>query len=250
MSRSSASLLTTFRLSVGLYATIASCGLAAQTMSVEFNNTAGHVFSNDEQAAITEIADSATAEVRQVLPQVPASVTLTVSAGEAVIIETGEMGMAAEPGRVSWTVDASKPEGVIAIANAHLRSTLFHELHHLARGYVVRGGRPRTSFMDVVVSEGMATAFERDFAGAMPPWGDYPDDVSTWVDELVALPMSAFGSYAKWMLEHPDGRRWIGYRAGTYIVDQAMAASGMSSAELVLTETEEVLQLAGIEYAQ
>ena len=101
--------------------------------------------------------------------------------------------------------------------------------------------------MDVVVSEGMATAFERDFAGASPPWGDYPDDISTWVDELIALPMSAFGSYAKWMFKHPDGRRWIGYRAGTYIVDQAMAASGLSSAELVLTGTAEVLQLAGID---
>ena len=135
----------------------------------------------------------------------------------------------------------------MALADEHLRSTLFHELHHLARGYVVRGGEPRTSFMDAVVSEGMATAFERDFAGAKPPWGEYPEDISTWVEELLGLPMSAFGSYANWMLEHPDGRRWIGYRAGTYIVDQAMAASGMSAADMVLTETAAVLELAGLE---
>lgn len=246
MSRSSTSVFRAFRLWVGLWAAAASPGLGAQTISVEFDSV-DHVFSSDEQAVITRIANSVAAEVREVLPQVPPTVRLTVSAGEAVIVETGEMGMAPEPGRVSWTVDASRPEGVIAIANGHLRSTLFHELHHLARGYVVRGGSRRTSFMDVVVSEGMATAFERDFAGARPPWGAYPEDVSVWVDELVALPMSAFGSYAKWMLEHPDGRRWIGYRAGTYIVDQAMAASGKSSADLVLAGTAEVLQLAGID---
>lgn len=246
MSRSSPTLLRAFRLWAGLWAVAASSGLGAQTISVEFNNS-DHVFSNDEKTVIAQIATSVAAEIREVLPQVPPTVTLTVSAGEAVIEETGEMGMAPEPGRVSWTVDASRPEGVIAIANGYLRSTLFHELHHLARGYVVTGGSRRTSFMDVVVSEGLATAFERDFAGVKPPWGDYPEDVSEWVDELVALPMSAFGSYTKWMLEHPDGRRWIGYRAGTYIVDQAMAASGKSTAELVLTGTAEILQLAGID---
>lgn len=228
-------------------AVVFSASLAAQTVSVEFREDGDHVFSADERAAIAQIADDAYAEVRGVLPQVPDSVTLTVSAGTAVIPETGNVGMATEPGRVSWTVDVSRSEGVAAIANEHLRATLFHELHHLARGYVVRGGAPRTSFMDAVVGEGMATAFERDFAGAEPPWGEYPEDVSAWVEELVVLPMSAYGSYAKWMLEHPDGRRWIGYRAGTYIVDRAMDASGMSSADMVLMETAAVLEIAGLE---
>ena len=100
--------------------------------------------------------------------------------------------------------------------------------------------------MDTVVSEGMATAFERDFAGTKPPWGEYPEDVESWVEELLGLTMSAYGSYTKWMLQHPDGRRWIGYRAGTYIVDQAMSASGRSAADLVLVPTGEVLRLAGL----
>lgn len=224
-------------------AVVFSSGIAAQTTHVEFRDREGHVFSEAEQAVIVRIANTAVAEVREVLPEVPRSVTLVVSSGEGVIPETGELGMAPEPGRVTWTVDASRSEGVIAIARARLRSTLFHELHHLARGYVVRGGAPRTSFMDAVVSEGMATAFERDFAGARPPWAEYPADVSAWVEELLALPMSAFASYSKWMLEHPDGRRWIGYRAGTYIVDQAMSTSGLSSADLVLTPTARVLAL-------
>ena len=226
-------------------AVVFSTSLAAQT-DVEFSKSDAHIFSDDEQAAISRIARAVVVEVREVLPQVPPSVTLVVSAGSAVIEETGELGMAPEPGRVSWTVDPSRSEGVIAIASKHLRSTLFHELHHLARGYTVRGGAPRTSFMDAVVGEGMATAFERDFAGAKPPWGEYPEGVSAWVEELLLLPMSAFGSYAKWMLEHPDGRRWIGYRAGTYIVDQAMSGSGLSSADLVLTPTAEVLRLADL----
>jgi hypothetical protein len=69
-------------------------------------------------------------------------------------------------------------------------------------------GARRTSFMDGVVSEGLATAFERDAGGRLPPW-----------------------------FQHPDGRRRIGYRAGTYIADQAIAASGSSAADLVLAPT-------------
>ena len=220
--------------------------LTAQTILVEFSDSGGYVFSDEEQAVIVEIAGATEAEVRESLPLLPPEIRLTVSVGTGVVPETGETGLAPQPGYVSWTVDPSQPEGIVAIARTHLRSTLFHELHHLARGYVVRGGEPRTSFMDAVVSEGMATAFQRDFAGTAPPWGDYPDDVTAWVDELLALPMSAYGSYQQWMFQHPDGRRWIGYRVGTYIVDQAMLASGLSSADLVLTRTEDVLSLAGV----
>src|SRR5207249_1562042 len=110
--------------------------------------------------------------------------------------------------------------------------------------WLANGGQPRTSFMDGVVSEGLATAFERDFGGRRPPWGEYPEDVRQWVSELLDLPSSA--PYHQWMFQHPDGRRWIGYRAGTYIADRAIAASGRSAAELVLVATDEILRNAGV----
>jgi len=106
------------------------------------------------------------------------------------------------------------------------------------------GGRSPASFMDNVVSDGLATVFERDEGGRPTPWGEYPDDVREWVAELLDLPVDA--SYHEWMFLHPDGRRWIGYRAGTYIADKAIERSGLSSAQLVNTSTEEVLRFAGI----
>ena len=51
----------------------------------------------------------------------------------------------------------------------------------------------------------------------------------------------------QWMFRHPDGRRWIGYRAGTYIADRAIAASGLSAAQLVLVPTDEILEMAGVD---
>ena len=72
-----------------------------------------------------------------------------------------------------------------------------------------------------------------------------PEDVLAWVGELLKLPESE--RWDQWMYQHPDGRRWIGYRAGTYIADRAISESGRSAAELVLIPNEEgILKLAGI----
>lgn len=162
-----------------------------------------------------------------------------------MIPETGEAGSSVSPGHISWTVNPSRPEGPAAIAKSQLRSTLFHERHHQVRGWVKFGGSPRTSFMDGVVSEGLATAFERDFGGRQPPWSEYPKDAHLWVTELMHLPLHA--PYRQWMFQHPDGRRWIGYRAGTYIADRAIAASGLSAADLVKIPTNEIVRLAGFD---
>lgn len=213
-------------------------------ITCEFNDIDDNAFSQEARAAVHEVCDATEPEVRLLLPTLIPTVHLTVQVGTFVIPETGEVGTAVAPGRVSWTVDPSRPGGVVALARSRLRFTLFHELHHLVRGWVKSGREPPTTFMERVVREGLATAFERDGAGSKPLWGDYPENVRNWVDELLALPTDA--NYPQWMFQHPDGRRWIGYRAGTYIADLAMAASGKSAAELVTVPTAEILRLAGV----
>jgi hypothetical protein len=96
--------------------------------------------------------------------------------------------------------------------------------------------------MDHVISTGLAVAFERDFGGRTYPWAEYPPNVEEWVKELEALPSSVERN--PWLFRHPDGRRWVGIRAGTYLADRAMGASGKSAAELVLTPTADVLRMA------
>jgi uncharacterized protein YjaZ len=107
----------------------------------------------------------------------------------------------------------------------------------------MNGGAVPTWFMEGVVSEGLATAFARDAANEDAPWAKYPDDAERWVHELLQLPLTA--DYAQWMFFHPDGRPWIGYRAGTFLADRAIAASGRSAAALVRTDSRDVVELAG-----
>jgi hypothetical protein len=216
---------------------------ATPEIDVRFVDSEAHSFTGEERRVITGVSEAAVAEIAAILTGVPPRIELVVQAGPEVIPETGEAGMALAPGRIGWTVDPGRPGGVAAIAREKLRHTLFHEVHHLARGWTVEGRTVGSRMIDAVVSEGMATAFERDAAGWRPPWGEYPaGEVAGWVDELRAV--AGFETYATWMFRHPDGRRWIGYRAGTYLTDQAMAASGRSAAELVSTPTDEILSLA------
>jgi hypothetical protein len=199
-----------------------------------------YTFSSVERATIDRIANATAAEVRKLLPGLPAQLELTTRPSTGVVNQFGATGDAMSPNFVVWTVDPAHGAGVVAIAEKELRATLFHEFHHLAR---VVTGTPGT-LLERAVTEGMATAFERDFAGVQRPWGERPPEGSGWEAELLALPGDV--PLTDWLFAHPDGRRWIGYRTGTVWVDRATAKSGRTSAELVSAPTAEILRLAGV----
>lgn len=196
------------------------------------------------RALIAQICRSTDAELRWLLPKLPSDVTLMCSFGEQVIPEFGYGASALDKHTITFVIAPSTADEVEQIIKEHLRHVLFHEGHHLVRGWVRRGGMRRGSFIDGVICEGLASTFERDAAGHTAPWCDYPEAVRAWVDELLALPVDA--DYQRWMFRHPDGRRWIGYKAGTYIVDRAFERTGLDAARLVSTPSRQILELAGL----
>ena len=208
-----------------------------ESVDVVFYVYEGYTFSQDEQRTVRMIADTAERDARLLLPDLPRDLMIRVNPGRKVIDEIGSSSSHSLPNVIHWTVDPSGPGGVTGIARAHLRATLFFHFHRLTRLQHQRD----ITLMDHVVGLGMATAFERDAGGKNYPWGEYSGDVKTWFAELTALPASA--DLNDWLFRHPDGRRWIGMRTGTYIVDQAMRASGKSAAELVWVPTADVVRL-------
>lgn len=225
------------RIAIACAALLLSAVMACRdsTTGIRTEFVGSYAFSATERRTIARVAGLATIEARRYLPGLAPQLTLQVRSGKDVIPELGATATVGLSDWVQWTVDPDHPLGVVKIAETHLRGALFHEFHHLVRGSTIS----TTTLMDHVVTEGLATAFERDFAGESRPWADYPADVSKWVDELLLQPPTAKRS--EWLSQHPDGRRWIGYKAGTYLVDQAMKRLNRSSAELVSTPTNEIL---------
>jgi uncharacterized protein YjaZ len=202
---------------------------------IELEFRAGHTFSRSERQAIRDVAERALVDARRHLPALPSHLRLTVQAGSRVLPETGETGEIGLPGAVYWTVDPSHEGGVIAVVNAQLRPTLLHEWYHVVR----EAALPTESLVDRAVSEGLATAFERDVGRRATPWGAYPTEVDAWTDEFLALPEDA--SVRDWMHRHPDGRRWIGYKVGTRLADRARERSGLSLTALATVPTARIV---------
>ena len=213
-------------------------------VTVTFDDNESYTFTETDRATIQKIVDATIPEIAAVLPGAPNTVEIVIATGDQVIPELGSTGAALAPGRVTWIVDPTFEGGVAENAANTLRETLFHEIHHLVRGWTFEGSTTGKRMIDAVVAEGLATAFERDAADANPLWGQYdPEVVPAWVEELIPVP--DFRDYEIWMFEHPDGRKWIGYRAGTYIADQAIAATGETAATLATMPTDEILEAAG-----
>ncbi len=208
------------------------CGCTRHPVEVE-RPSEGRDLSAQETATLQDVADTAFRDVH--LAGLPPRVTLIVKWGTNVIPETGETGATGYPGNVGLTLDPERD--VLTTIRSWVRPCIIHELHHLARKSRFM---PHT-FRDRLISEGLATAFERDVAGIDPPWGRPPPE--PWVAEVLALPPDA--DQTSWFIKHPDGRRNVAMRVGTLLVDRASRASGKSPADLVLVPSGEVLVLAG-----
>ena len=224
---------------VGLILIVLYSSCVSHHVNVVFYRVSGQQFSWSEQRMIQTIADATVREVRQMLPMLPASLTLRVELGQQVDPETGATIAPRPPDMIYWTVDSAREGGASEVARAQLRAELFHSLYHLARTVAARPGH---TLQDQMVSVGLATVFERDFGGGSVPWGAYPPQVDTWVEEVLALPSDARLDH--WMDRHPDGRRWIGPKVGTYLVDRAIRASRRSVADLVSASTDDIIRMA------
>src|ERR1043166_9535998 len=137
-------------------------------INCDFADTNMHIFAENVRLAVQRVCEASERELRVLLPGLPPRNELHVVAGTRVIPETGETGYAVTPRLIVWIIDPTRSKEVESIVRSRLRYTLFHEFHHLVRGWVMDGGEPLESFMHGVVCEGLATAFERDAAGSNP----------------------------------------------------------------------------------
>jgi len=192
-----------------------------------------------EKHEVQKTAEDAAREVVQLIPFMPSYVNLVVypSVADDVILETGTMGMTYSDEYASVYFDHSIPYGKEELLDS-IRTTVYHELVHAAT-FQFEGWQPSVLFG--AVTEGLATVFERNYADEKPLWGNYEDDktMQKWLQELKDLP--GIGQKNNdYFFKHVDGRRWIVYKTGTWIVDKLLE-SGEDLFELMKLDHKDVM---------
>lgn len=152
-----------------------------------------------------------------------------------VIDATGDLGSTHNSEFVELAFDPDRSDEILK----QLRPTVYHEMNHAARFNIPIH---HVSFLDNCIKEGLATVFARDYAEAQVPWADYPAEVTDWMREIKE--QGETFNWDDYYFDHPDGRRWIAYKVGTYIVDEAKRNSGQSAIELTKLEGDKIMQLA------
>lgn len=154
-----------------------------------------------------------------------------------LIPETQDAGYTVNSELVMLAFNPNAPTKVLE----NITGTVFHEMNHAARYNIPIFHH---SFLDSCVMEGLATVFAREYAGDDALWSHQVENVSNWIKEIIE--QGANININDYMYSHPDGRRWIGYKVGTYIVDKAIKNSEKSVVDLTQMECLDILKLAKI----
>lgn len=212
-------------------------------MQVALLDTDEYVFSEEERQLVVEVVSGAEGQVRGLLRGLPERLNVAVYPTDLVIPDVGDGGVTPDKDLIELSVDPGHPGGVVSVVRGSFRTTLFHAAHHAATAHLVTA--KDETLLGYAVQEGLATAFERDFAGPRPLYAAYdPAEAERWLEELMT---TAEGRYEDWFYSRSAGCRRIGYRVGTYIVDTATANSQESAASLVGASTAEVLEMAHVD---
>jgi len=186
-------------------------------------------------------------EVRDLLPKLPDSIKVIVESVDWNLdIVNGVTGRTEtnSPPLVLVQISHNYKEGVIDSVYQGIKSTIFHEFHHLSRGWAIQDNKFSYGIPNAMVNEGLAVAFTEIYTGNINEVNAYTDEADNWVKEILVLPLNA--SYSDWVMgEHPDGRTYIGYRTGNYLARRAMNNSGKSILELSNLMPKEIIKLAG-----
>lgn len=205
-------------------------------------------FSKAEKKAIERIVKASTLKLRALLPNLPEAIHLSVGIIERNLDKVdGVAGRADDhvgKGQIVLWISKVYPGGIQAAIRDGLPGAIYHEFHHLSRGWTISNNKFGPGIPYAMVNEGLAVVFAEIYTGTRQEGNAYPPEVSSWVDEILKLPLDA--NYMHWVSgQHPDGREAIGYKAGNYLIRQALANSEKNILELSNMRAKDILMLAG-----
>jgi len=218
---------------------------AKKGVNIKFNENKEY-FTQAEKELITELVTESERKIRALLPSLPERITISMQITDKDFKDNGGVNGRAErnfPAEVIIEISNVYQGGISEAVKKGLISVIYHEFHHLARGWAIQDNKHDTEVYIATVNEGLAVVFSEIYTGVFLPWNKYPNNVDQWVKEIIELPKNS--NYRSWMFQHPDGRIGIGYKAGNFIIRQAMANADKDILELSKLSHKKILKLAG-----
>jgi hypothetical protein len=154
-------------------------GSDRDSLRIVFDENGGNGFSPEERIVVEGIVRQSESEVRTLLPSLPAEIVVTVVIIDRdVDIVGGVTGRASAPGEVQIELSSIYPGGILAAAESALSSSVFHELHHLYRGWTIQENRFGPGIVIAAVNEGLADVFTETYTGIyFEEASGYPENV-------------------------------------------------------------------------
>lgn len=185
------------------------------------------------QGQIRLVAELAHKDARAIINAIPETINIVIEPNARFTDKDVVVGGYAHSAElISLNFDPDLPYGRQKLL-AELRGAAMHELNHAAHfSFFPDDDSP---LIEEAVFEGLATVFERDYAGGeQPGFAKYEDEATMrdWLDEIL-LAQEQGGKREDLKYMHPDGRRWVLYKTGCWVVDAAMRESGKSIVELM-----------------
>ena len=206
-------------------------------------------FTAEQESRIEKITVKVIAKTQKSFPALSNKINFNfLIVDRDLTVVNGVAGRADRANSIEINISSIYAGGVDKAIEDSLEVTLFHEIHHIVRGWLVLENKFGHGIDIAVINEGLAEVYSELEGGH--PHSNYTGspDFDAWTKEILALPVEAHNKYAQWMFQHPDGRQAIGYRTGAWIVKKAMKASGKGIEELTQTPVKNIYTLAGYKF--
>lgn len=203
-------------------------------------------FDKELQAKISDAIPVWHSEVGERLPSLPSH--LYVEFDNRYLIDvTGTGGSAVSRNKILLAFDPDF-KGDKAEQFNNLRATYYHEAFHVVQGFVGDDAVINITALENAIYEGAATRFEAIRAGSNPGWGQYPEreKVLGWLNDIKSLPKKF--DWDKWKFYDPETKeRWIMYKVGSFVVDEALVRNpDLTIEDLATKPASKILALGGL----
>ena len=128
-----------------------------------------------------------------------------------------------------------------------LEGIIYHEVHHIARGYSSMLEKGEHVLLNTVFSEGLATAFELEqVPGRLPKYASHNLSlIKKWLPRMAKEFSSTTFNYFAWF--HGQGKpNHLGYKIGKYLVDEIIRRNpAKTPVSLARIDSRQLLKMSG-----